>query len=92
MLPSFHVLATGISPILGTPLPPIPIWRACPFSGRPDARPALACKSTETVLETVHDSFTVVIPDVGSRDDRNSHPCKVYPIQKHLQGCTLATI
>ena len=49
----------------------------------------LACKTTETVLETVHDSFTVVIPDVGSRDDRNSHPCKVYPIQKHLQSCKL---
>lgn len=34
---------------------------------------------TETVLETVHDSFTVVIPDVGSRDNRNSHPCKAAP-------------
>lgn len=61
MLPSFHVLATGISPILGTPLPPVPIWRACPFSGRPDARPALAYRNG--TFETVHDSFTVVIPD-----------------------------
>jgi len=58
--------AGGIFQERGEKFSPRPIPHACGRYSSP----------TETVLLTVHDSFTVVIPDVGSRDDRNSHPFK----------------